>query len=110
MSENKRQEIYDLVKNNNYINNNLIYDYIIKNNIKYTLNNNGLFVNLTRLNNENIDKLHNYITKMVFDISNREIDISIIKEVDVDKPQKIYKPFPKFTDIQNNILELSKTI
>ena len=58
--EEKIKYIYDEIENNN-VDNNYIIKYIHLKNIKYTENNNGLFVNLSKIDNEHIDILYKYI-------------------------------------------------
>ena len=105
----KRKRIYDIVSQNS-INNNFIYDYIISNNIRHTNNINGLFINLTRLNDSVIDDMYMYVTKVVSNINSRKNETLSITKSQSKPSAKIYKPLPVFTDIQTKILNLSKTI
>ena len=56
----KIKHIYDKI-NKDEINHKFILDYIDKNNINYTKNNNGIFINISILNEEIINNLYNYI-------------------------------------------------
>ena len=58
----KRLDIYNLVVRykDDKINNTILY-YIRSNNVSFTENNNGFFINLTLLEDEHINKIYNLI-------------------------------------------------
>ena len=103
-----RKELQKLVLQNQ-INNDFLYDYIILNKIKHTSNKNGIFINLSGIDDKILDDMYEYTTKMSVNMQIRDIKpTSIIKKKELQ--QKIYKPLPTFNSIQKQILEMSKTI
>ena len=70
-------KILFIYKNINLINHNNIIDYIKLNNIKYTNNNNGFFINISCLNSDHINNIY---TMIIYYINNKnENDIFIDK-------------------------------
>ena len=61
--EDKRKYIYNNLKYINDIKNDLFYDYILKNNLKHSLNKNGLIINLSILIDDDINSLYDIINK-----------------------------------------------
>ena len=106
----KRKELQNKI-NENEINNNFLYDYIISNNIKYTSNKNGIFINLTKLDDKIIDDMYQYTIKMSFNIKSRN-KVYAKKNMIENKinKKKTYNKLPVFDLIENEILRLSKTI
>jgi len=105
----KRQYISNRVSNNNIedINNNYIMSFIIKNNINYTENNNGFFINLDKIEEGLIDKLYNYINNYI-NINNNYINNinnthNIIYQVKKNQERKYIKP-PKLNKTELYIL------
>jgi len=111
-------KIYYIKENiiNNNINHKIIYDFMIKYNIEYIKNMNGIFLTINILNDNNINALfdlikHNnnnyeYISNEMDDYCNDIEDNKII----IDKKTKI-KPYKSinitFTDEEKIILEES---
>tara|TARA_B110000285_G_scaffold88207_1_gene101139 strand:+ start:236 stop:592 length:357 start_codon:yes stop_codon:yes gene_type:complete len=56
--------IYNKI-NNLEINSYILKDYILQNNIKYTENKNGIFLNLNSLNDNDIKNIYNIIIKKI---------------------------------------------
>ena len=97
-------------------------------NIKYTKNKNGIFVNLSILDDKNIDILYEYMSEKTYDtfeqkrdkqiknyknIAETETDIKKDKDIKetIDKNiKKTFKQIDNLTDIDLQIIELSKTI
>ena len=104
-----RKELQNIVQQNK-INNDFLYDYIIINKIKNTSNKNGIFINLTSIDDKIINDMYEYTTKMSINMQARDTKIqpTIIEKKEVHK--KSYKSLPTFNSIQKEILELSKTI
>jgi len=111
---NKRIELQTKISENE-IYNDFLYEYIISNNINYTSNKNGIFVNLTELNNDVIDEMYDYIIKMTFNIQSHESSVEINNKKNIIRKKNIideivYKPLPKLKPYQIELIELSKTI
>ena len=103
-----RKELYSIVSENK-INNDFLYDYIIKNGIKYTSNKNGIFINLTKLNDDIVKDMYEYTNKMTINIKSREINkVFSVKKKEIIKEK--YKSLPLFNSIEKEILEMSKNI
>lgn len=96
-------------------NNSILYKIIIENDIPYTKNNNGVFVNLSKLNEENIDLLYINLKNNCY----KDIDIerkNLIKEYkrslntnNLDN-NKVYKKFENLSKKDLEIIEYSKKI
>ena len=71
--KNKIMFIYDKI-NNEHINTKLIFDYVIKNDIKYSKNMNGIFINLNKLDESNINEIYNIVNSIVFSSLNDHIN------------------------------------
>jgi len=120
----KRIYIFNKI-NNREINHSYIKTFVIQNDIKYTENMNGIFFNLTLLEEDMIEDLYIYIYEYLHNFikENRE---TIIKNLKIEndlksiekkkkkpvqrEPTKKYKNPPKLTDIEKDIIELSLTI
>ena len=125
--DNKIKYISDEIENSN-IDRNYIIKYILDENIKYTKNKNGIFVNLSILDDKNIDILYEYMSEKTYDtfeqkrdkqiknyknIAETETDIKKDKDIKetIDKNiKKTFKQIDNLTDIDLQIIELSKTI
>ena len=120
----KRKYIFNKI-NNKEINHSYIKTFVIQNDIKYTENMNGIFFNLTLLNEDMIEDLYIYIYEYLHNFikENRETIINNLKIENDSKsikkkkkksvqrePTKKYKNPPKLTDIEKDIIELSLTI
>ena len=97
--------------------NNIIIKIIKNNNIIYTENHNGIFVNLSKLNEIQIDLLYNNIKNdKIYDYENNRN--KILKQYKIDfknknkdtKANKTYKKMENLLDIDLEIIEYSKTI
>ncbi len=95
----------------NIMNNDFLYEYIIVNKIKHTSNKNGIFINLSKIDDKIINDMYEYITKMSVNMQDRDIKkhLNIIEKKE-ELHKKSYKPLPSFNLIQKQILEMSKTI
>lgn len=106
----KRLYIYNLVVRykEELINNTILY-YIRGNNISYSENNNGFFLNLTTLDDEHIDKIYNLI--QILDINEINADQEILQESseENDEDSIIDKPII-LTDKGIKLIEYTKTI
>jgi hypothetical protein len=125
--DNKIKYISDEIENSN-IDRNYIIKYILDENIKYTKNKNGIFVNLSILDDKNIDIMYEYMSEKKYDtfeqkrdkqiknyknIAETETDIKKDKDIKETIDLNIKKTFKKIdnlTDIDLQIIELSKTI
>jgi len=98
-------------------------------NIKYTKNKNGIFVNLSILDDKNIDILYEYMSEKTYDTFEQKRDKQIknykniaetettdkketndIKDTTDKNIKKTFKQIDNLTDIDLQIIELSKTI
>ena len=125
--DNKIKYISDEIENSN-IDRNYIIKYILDENIKYTKNKNGIFVNLSILDDKNIDILYEYMSEKTYDTFEQKRDKQIknykniaetettdIKTTDIKETidkniKKTFKQIDNLTDIDLQIIELSKTI
>ena len=118
----KIKYIYDKVTNHS-INSEYIKSFIDLYEIKFTENMNGIFINLTLLDEHIIEGLYKYIYEYLHNFieENRETIINNLKIENDSKsikkkkqfqrePAKKYKSPPKLTDIEKDIIELSLTI
>ena len=103
-----RKKLQKLILNNQ-MNNDFLYDYIIANEIKHTSNKNGIFINLSGIDNKIIDDMYEYTNKMTINIQIRDVK-NIPTEGKKKLQTKSYKLLPTFNSIQKQILEMSKTI
>ena len=133
--DNKIKYISDEIENSN-IDRNYIIKYILDENIKYTKNKNGIFVNLSILDDKNIDIMYEYMSEKKYDTFEQKRDKEITKyknttditdttdikkdttDTDIKKDKetidknikKTFKQIDNLTDIDLQIIELSKTI
>lgn len=90
-NEEKKRYIYENIENIN--NSELIFNFIKNNNIEYSKNNNGIYFNLSCINDEIIAKFYNFI----FLIKNNEFEHEVYN--------KLYEDY---IDIINNKKEIKK--
>ena len=67
------------------VNTDIIYKFIIDNNLNYSENNNGFFLNLSKLNNDIIDKLFIMIKRNCYENNYIDIDKGDIDKGDINK-------------------------
>ena len=95
-------------------NNSILYKIIIENNIPYTKNINGIFVNLSKLDDKNINLLYNSIKKNTYKDINKRNDLleKYKKCLDVKNniTKKVYKKFENLSKTDLEIIEYSKKI
>lgn len=103
-----------IYKNINNINNhNVVIDYIKNNDIKYTHNNNGFFVNISLID-EHIDNIYNILLYYININNNEELIMDKRKQLIVDnfpvkKPTiKTNIPLSEFSEHQQEIIKHSK--
>ena len=118
-NENKLQYIYNSI-NKQKINNDIIYKFIIDNNLNYSENNNGFFFNLSKLDSVYIDELftivnNNHYENISIDknniknINNNINDNNIYHDNDNDINNTIvYEKLIINNNIDNYLLNLSK--
>ena len=113
MNRNKKIKYIEENKNNNNI-----YKIIINNNISYTKNSNGIFINLSKLSDSNIDIIYKNISnnnsKKIDNQRNILID-KYKKSLENNKNEKInikkiYKKFENLSEQDLQIIEYSKKI
>tara|TARA_B110000285_G_scaffold79051_1_gene91120 strand:- start:329 stop:688 length:360 start_codon:yes stop_codon:yes gene_type:complete len=105
--------IYNKI-NNLEINSFILKDYILQNNIKYTKNKNGIFLNLNSLDDNNIINIYNIIinkinyNKLVINNDFKIEDVKIINKVE-NNEKKEYKVFEDnyFNKIDLKLIQLS---
>ena len=97
-------------------NNNNIYKIIVNNNIPYTKNNNGIFVNLSKLSEKNIDLLYTCLKNNCYkNIDNQRNNLlyeykkSLTTKENINYT-KIYKKFENLSETDLEIIEYSKKI
>jgi len=106
-----------LINNKSYLNN--IFLFIKNNNIKYTLNNNGVFFNLNTLNTVKLGLLYNYINSIINNLDffdNDDNNLQIIKDnikkthinsIKTTNSSYISLSLNEFTDFEKNVIKLS---
>jgi hypothetical protein len=106
-----------LINNKCYLNN--IFIFIKNNNIKYTLNNNGVFFNLNTLNPEKLDLFYNHINSIITNIDifdNDDNNLQNIKDnikitnkklINTNYSTHISLSLNEFTDFEKKIIKLS---
>lgn len=97
-------------------NNMLIFKLLLENNIEYTKNNNGIFINLSKLSNKHIDLIYNNLknnnTKNIdYERNNllNEYKKTLITNENINYT-KIYKKFENLSEKDLEIIEYSKKI
>jgi len=111
--------------NSREINHSYIKTFVIQNDIKFTENMNGIFINLTLLDEHIIEDLYKYIYEYLHNfikedretvLNNLKIENELIKKNKkirkplIKKQTQKYKIPPQLTDVEKNIIELSLTI
>jgi len=111
--------------NSREINHSYIKTFVIQNDIKFTENMNGIFINLTLLDEHIIEGLYKYIYEYLHNfikedretvLNNLKIENELIKKNKkirkplIKKQTKKYKNPPELTDVEKNIIELSLNI
>jgi DNA repair ATPase RecN len=96
-------------------NNSILYKIIIENNIPYTKNINGIFVNLSKLDDKNINLLYNSVKNNNFkEIDNERSNLlnKYKKSLDVKNNtiKKVYKKFENLSKTDLEIIKYSKKI
>jgi len=96
-----------------------IYKIIINNNIPYTENSNGIFINLSKLSDDNIDILYKNLKNNCYNDINNERNnllqkykkiINNNKNSKITIEKKVYKKFENLSEIDLQIIEYSKKI
>jgi len=107
------QELYNKI-NYNHHNDNIIFNYIKANNIKYTKNTNGIFFNLKILRDDQLNELKIIIDNYTSINKCYDKNLTTIKEI-INTPfihdeseTIIYKYIDEFTRAEKNIIKLSK--
>ena len=105
----------NFIKNHITGNENNIYKIIIKYDISYTKNKNGIFINLSKIDNNTIDKIYDNIKNNVNNIDNeRYIEIKKYENLLSNKSDKLekrkYIKFENLSDLDIEIIEYSKKI
>ena len=102
--------------NNNEINTEFIISFIEKYNITYSINQNGLFINLSKLDESIIDKLYDYINNYVEVFSNNTTNNNnIYQEYNFESVKKKsneikYKINNDLTKVEKDIIKMSNEI
>tara|TARA_B100000902_G_scaffold351767_1_gene361960 strand:+ start:42 stop:383 length:342 start_codon:yes stop_codon:yes gene_type:complete len=102
--------------NNNEINTEFIISFIEKYNIIYSTNQNGIFINLSKLDEFIVDKLYEYINNYVEVFSNNILNTNYhekynIKSIKKKKAEIIkYKINNNLTKVEKDIIKMSKEI
>tara|TARA_B100000424_G_scaffold121462_1_gene91895 strand:+ start:362 stop:691 length:330 start_codon:yes stop_codon:yes gene_type:complete len=92
-----------------------IYKIIINNDVPYTKNSNGIFVNLSKLSDKNIDLLYTNLKNNCYKNINNERNLILIKYKEILKNKnkdnkKVYKKFENLSETDLQIIEYSKKI
>lgn len=102
--EDKRKYIYNNLKTSSESKNDIIYKYVLNNNLKHSLNKNGLIINLSIISENDIDNLYDIINK-------NEIndDFFVFNDIEIYKNENIPNVTVKKTIIKKyKNLELNK--
>ena len=95
----KRRFLYYNLKNVDKSKNDLIYKYIIDNDIEHNKNNNGLLINLSILKDNYIDELYD-----LYNLKERKINYDL-KKFKIEKKYIIKNPKKKYKKYELNKLE-----
>ena len=100
---------------NNEINNDSIMYFIMKHKIIYSKNQNGIFINLSKIDKSIIDLLYDYIYDYINQNSTDEYNINYYEQFTTNKIKKEintikYKSITGLSDIEKKIIKLSKDI
>lgn len=87
----KRKFLYYNINNTESSKINLIYDYIIQNNIKYNENSNGLLLNLSVIDDIHIDKIYD-----LYNLKNNQVVYDLSKFKPTKKKKIIEKKYKKY--------------
>jgi hypothetical protein len=120
MTDSKLKYIYNKLLNKE-IEHGYIRPFIISNNIPFSENKNGIFINITLLSEDIIDEMYNIIfnyinNKIDYDrdkkIKEMQTDIINLENLEKDKPKTkvVYEKFKNLTDLEIFILNNSKEI
>tara|TARA_B100000161_G_C33286255_1_gene296542 strand:- start:75 stop:431 length:357 start_codon:yes stop_codon:yes gene_type:complete len=101
MDNNKLLYIYNNI--NDIKNHNDIIKYIKYKNIKYTLNNNGFFVNISCLSDEHVTNIYNIIRYCINNMDNDNTYIDKRKQLILDNINNNNK-----SNVVNNIISLNE--
>ena len=74
--------------NNNEINTEFIISFIEKYNITYSTNQNGIFINLSKLDKSIVDKLYEYVNNYVEVFSNNTTNINNYEKYNIKSVKK----------------------
>ena len=114
----KKLFIYNKI-NNLTINSNVLIDYVMTNNIKYTKNNNGIFLNLYSVEDIHIENMYNIIINKInytnlinsddFNLDNK-ISMEEFEIKDNVEEQTIYKDIDKlvFDEYDTDLILFTK--
>ena len=112
MDDEKIIYIYDYILKNK-LNHDNIKKFINKNNIKYTENNNGMFINLSILDEKYIELLYNYLNTNLNNINYERTNIIYNTKpikINTQKKEKKYSKKQNLTEIELEIIKYSKII
>ena len=109
-----KNNFYKLILDNR-IADHIIYNYINDNDIKYTKNNNGIFFNLSCLDDSQTDELYKLINDYIKNIDTHDKEIHDVKKI-VNKPvsKQLLKfnynkiELANFSNYEKKIINLSK--
>ena len=113
--ENKLEYIQKKITNNE-ISTDSIMNFVSKYNIIYSQNQNGIFINLSKIDKAVIDIFYEYVYNYINQNITEEYNIDYYKQFNKDnytKKEKVKKVYIKktgLTDIQKQIIKLSKDI
>jgi len=108
----KMKYIQDELQNENH---NYIIKYIHENKIKYTENNNGIFINLSIMDEEILNMLYKNINDKSFNVNDIKREELLLNYTNISNVKKIknkikYKIPEHLSDVDLQIIEYSKTI
>ena len=100
---------------NNEINNDSIMYFVIKHKIIYSKNQNGIFINLSKIDKSIIDIFYDYIYNYINQNSINEYNINYYEQFTTNiinkKPDIIkYKSITGLSEVEKKIIKLSKDI
>jgi len=99
----------------NEINNDSIMYFVMKHKIIYSKNQNGIFINLSKIDKSIIDLFYDYIYNYINQNSTDEYNINYYEQFTTNKIKKKtdtikYKTITGISDVELNIIKLSKDI
>ena len=100
---------------NGEINNDSIMYFVMKHKIIYSKNQNGIFINLSKIDKSIIDLFYDYIYDYINQNSTEEYNINYYEQFTANKIKKEantikYKSITGLSDVEKNIIKLSKDI